>query len=172
MSNVIGGYKSLLALAGLSLVVAGCGSSSSSSSTSTSGSTSSAAAAPALTKTEYLTKGNAICRATQILRQQAFNAYAKAHHLNPNAPPTNAQATQVATTIVIPSIQGTINALKALVPPSSDQAQVTAMLAAAQQDIDRGKQDPVQMVTSTGTFARSSKLLHAYGLTSCAPKKG
>ncbi len=171
MSNVLGGYRSLLALAGLSLVVGGCGSSSSSSA-GTSGSTSRAAAAPALTKTEYLKKGNAICRGTQILRQQAFIAYAKAHHLNPNAPPTNAQATQVATTIVIPSIQGTINELKALVPPSSDEAQVTAMLAAAQQDIDRGKQDPVQMVTSTGTFAHSSKLLHAYGLTSCASKNG
>jgi hypothetical protein len=167
--NTLGGYKSLLALAGLSLVMAGCGSSSSS---STSSSTSSTAAAPALTKVEYVKKGNAICKATQVLRQAAFTPYAKAHHLSANVPPTKAQASQLATTIFVPSIQGTINQIQALVPPSSDKAQVTAMLAAAQQDLDRAKQDPAQLVTSSTTFAHSAKLLHSYGLTSCAPKAG
>jgi hypothetical protein len=166
--HMLGGYKSLLALAGLSLVVAGCGGSSSSSTSSTT----STAAAPALTKVEYLKKGNAICQGTQVLRQAAFTAYGKAHHLNTNVAPTKAQASQLATTILIPSIQATINEVKALVPPSSDQAQVTAMLAAAQQDLDRGKQDPAQLVTSSTTFAHSAKLLHAYGLTSCATTKG
>lgn len=154
-------------VAALGLVVAGCGSSSSSSS-----STSSTAAAPALTKAAYVKQGNAICKASQAKRQAAFAAYAKAHHLNTNSAPTKAQATQVATTILIPSIQSTIIAVKALVPPSSAQAQVTAMLAASQQDLDRGKQNPAQLLTSGGQFVHSAKLLHAYGLTSCATNSG
>ena len=145
--------------------VAGCGSSSSSSSTSST-------AAQALTKAEYVKQGNAICTASRVKRQAAFTAYAKAHHLNNNSAPTKAQATQLVTTLVIPSIQATISAVKALVPPSSDQAQVTAMLAASQQDLDRAKQNPAQLVTSGGNFSHSGKLLHAYGLTSCATKSG
>jgi hypothetical protein len=42
------------------------------------------------------------------------------------------------------------------------------MLAASQQDLDRAEQDPAQLVISGGHFAHSGKLLHAYGLTSCA----
>jgi hypothetical protein len=156
-------------VAGLGLVVAGCGSSSSSSSSS---STSSMATAPALTKAAYVKQGNAICKASQAKRQADFAAYAKAHHLNTNSAPTKAQVTQVATTILIPSIQSTITAVKALVPPSSDQARVTAMLAASQQDLDRGKQNPAQLLTSGGQFVHSGKLLHAYGLTSCATNSG
>jgi ribonuclease D len=162
--RTLGRSRSLAALVGLGLVVAGCGSSSSS--------TSSTAAAPALTKAEYVKQGNAICKASKAERQAAFTAYAKAHHLNNNSAPTNAQAAQLATTVLIPSIQATISAIKALVPPNSDQAQVTAMLAASHQDLDRAKQDPAQMVTSGGQFAHSGKLLHAYGLTSCATNTG
>jgi hypothetical protein len=166
--NRLGGRRSLVALLGLGLVVAGCGSSSSSSSSNTS----STAAASALTKPEYVKQGNAICKASNAKRKAAFIAYAKAHHWKLNSPLTKAQDIQLATAIAIPSIQATISAIKALVPPNSDQAQVTAMLAAAQQDLDRAKKDPLVLATSGGQFADSGKLLHAYGLTSCAKNTG
>jgi hypothetical protein len=165
MRNTLGRRWSLVTLLGLGLglVVAGCGSSSSSSTTS------SKATAPALTKAEYVKQGNAICKTGQAQQQAAFTAYAKAHHLNANSTPTKAQATQLATTVLIPDIQSQISKVKALVPTSADEAQVTAMLAAAQQDLDRVKQNPAQLVTNGNQFAHSGKLLHAYGLTSCAP---
>ncbi len=166
MRNTLGGRRSSVALLGLGLVVAGCGSSSSSSNTS------STAAAPALTKAEYVKQGNAICKAGNAKQQVAFTAYAKAHHLNNNSTLTKAQNIQLAKTIAIPSIQATISAVKALVPPRSDQAQVTAMLAAAQQELDGAKQDPLVLATSGRQFAHAGKLLHAYGLTSCAKNTG
>jgi hypothetical protein len=165
---MLGGYRSLLALAGLSLVMAGCGSSSSSSSSS---STSSTAAAPALTKAGYLNFGNAICKAGNAKQQAAIMAYFKAHHLNANANPTKAQQTQLAA-IATSNIQAQINQIKALVPPSADKAQVSAMLAAAQQDLDRVKQNPALLFSNTSPFADAGKLLHAYGLTSCAAHTG
>lgn len=159
MRNTFGGRWSLVTLLTLGLFVAGCGSSSSTSSTAT---------APALTKAEYVTQGNAICKAGEAEQQAAFTTYAKAHHLNANATPTKAQVTQLATTVLIPNIQSQINKVKALVPPSADKAQVSAMLAAAQQDLERAKQNPTQLLTNAHQFAHSGKLLHAYGLTSCA----
>jgi hypothetical protein len=164
MRNMLGGRWSLLVLLGLGLVVAGCGSSSSSSSSTTS----SQAAAPALTKTEYVKQGNAICKAGTAKQQADIAAYSKAHHLSGKATPTKAQETQVAA-IGASNIQAQINAVKALVPPSAGKAQVTAMLAAAQQDLGRVKQNPALLFGNTNPFAHSGKLLHAYGLTSCAP---
>lgn len=168
MRITLGGRSLLVAVLGLGLVVAGCGSSSSSSSTK------STAAAPALTKAEYVKQGNAICKANQAGKQAAVSAYAKAHRLNINGTPTKAEATQLAIAVLIPRSQSVVSALKALVPPSSDQAHVTAMLATTQQGLDQIKRDPAKLVISgpANTFAHAAKLLHAYGLTYCIRNTG
>jgi hypothetical protein len=136
----------------VALAVAGCGSSSSST-TSTA----------ALTKAEFLAKGNAICVKTNKVTNAAGQKFG--NH------PTKAQLTTFVTTQFVPSVQGAINGLKALGAPAGDQAKVAAMLALAQADLNKVKANPILFISGgPSTFANFAKVAHAYGLTECAKK--
>ncbi len=148
------------------MLAAGCGSDDDDDSSSDSTEATSSAAAPSesLTKTEFLTQGNAICAEGDKTIDQAFSS------LGNN--PTDEQATQVITTTVVPAVQTEIDGLKALGAPSGDEAQVTAVLDAAQTANDALKADPTVILNqgSSGSdpFAEANRLAKEYGLTECA----
>ena len=140
-----------LPLAAAGLIVAGCGSDSSSSTTTA-----------ALTKSEFLAQGNAICaKGDKAINQAAQETFKKQK-------PSTSQLNQFATQTLIPNIQQQINGIKALPAPSGGEAQVTAIVTAAQAALDKGKADP-QILVSNGQdpFAPVNKLANAYGLTKC-----
>ncbi len=114
---------------------------------------------PAITKTAFLTKGNSIC--TQ------GNTVTNAAGAKLGANPTQAQITGVVKTVFVPSIQGSIDSIRALGAPSGDQAKVTNMLNLAQADLNRLKSNPL-LATSPSTFADFANVAHPYGLTECA----
>jgi len=132
------------------LVAAGCGGSDDNS-TSTEA---------ALTKAPFVQKGNAICKAGNQKINQAFNQI--------QGSPTQAQAEQVVTTTVIPSIQGQIDDIRNLGIPSGDETQVNKILNDAQSALDQVKKDP-SLITQNGAdpFAQANKEASAYGLTVC-----
>jgi hypothetical protein len=137
------------------LVAAGCGSSSSSNSTSTA----------ALTKAEFLVKGNAICKAgNKVTNAAASKAFPN------NAKPTEVQVAAYGR-IVAPLIQTQINGIRALGAPSGDESAVKGMLDTAQQDLDMVKSNP-DLLVKGDVFANFAKVAHPYGLTSCAPQSG
>lgn len=158
---------SLLA-ATLGLLVAGCGSSSSSSSTGASGASgTSGAQGPALSKSQFLAQGNAIC----AKGDKEINAAGKKVFSQGQAP---SQATQekFVTDTVIPNIQSQIDAIKSLSPPSGDEDQVSAITDAAQSALDKVKADPTLITQSqsgsqSDPFAEANKLANAYGLNKC-----
>jgi Flp pilus assembly protein TadD len=143
----------LAASLALVLVVAGCGSSSKSNSTT-----------PALTKAEFLKKGNAICKkGTQQINQAANKAFPKS-----KGKPSQAQMTKFATDTIIPSVQTQISGVKALGAPKGDEAKVKAIVTTAQAALDKGKRDPAILVSNkSDPFAKSNKLTKAYGLKAC-----
>lgn len=137
------------------VLIAGCGGGSSSSTTVASGT--------ALSKSEFLAKGNAIC----AKGNQEINAAGK-KVFGHNAP-SQADLDKFANDTLIPNIQQQIDGLKALPPPAGDEDQVNAILTAAQSGLDKAKQDP-SLITSQGgsdPFAQANKLANAYGLTKC-----
>jgi hypothetical protein len=74
------------------------------------------------------------------------------------------------TDAVVPSIQGQIDSIKALSPPSGDEDQVNALLSAAQSALDKVKADPSLITDQSNRsdpFAEANKLTNAYGLTKC-----
>lgn len=132
-------------------VVAGCGSSGSSGSTSTA----------ALSKTAYLAKANAICKAGNVKQQTDQTALGK--H------PSQAQITSYVTGTQVPNIQSQIDQIKALGAPSGDEAVVNKYLAAAQVDLDKIKSDPsLAYSAKSDPFADFAAIAHPYGLTACA----
>jgi hypothetical protein len=140
-------------LAAAGLIGAGCGGSSSSSSTSTT----------ALTKSEFLAQGNKICaEGSKTINEAAKKEFGKGK-------PSASQVNQFATQTLIPNIQAQINGVKGLAAPSGDEAQVTAIVTAAQSALDKAKANPKLLTQNGGQdpFAASNKLANAYGLTKC-----
>ena len=153
MSSRLTRGMTLVASLALVLVVAGCGSSSKSKSTST----------PAITKAEFLKKGNAICKkGNQEINKAAKTVFAKGKK------PSHAEMIKFATGTVIPSVQTQISGVKALGAPKGDEAQVNAIVTTAQAALDKAKKDPAILVSNKShPFAKSNKLTKAYGLKAC-----
>ena len=138
-----------MALVSLGLLATGCGSGSSGTSSTT-----------ALTKTQFLAQGNAICTGGNKKLEAAEKALGK------NA--TEAQFKAFIAGTFASEVQRQIDAIKALAAPSADQAEVTRMLDLAQTDLNKVKADPNVLASKVSPFHGFSSLAHAYGLSACA----
>jgi uncharacterized protein (UPF0333 family) len=154
-SGLIGGLACVAALS-VVLTLAACGSSDDSNSSSTA----------SISKSEFLKKGNAACQQGN----QQINAAGKqvfgtnGNHKNP----TQAEQTKFATDTLIPVVQKEIDQIKTLGAPKGDEAQVKAVVDAAQAALDKGKANPTALIQSdSDPFAKANKLANDYGLTVC-----
>jgi hypothetical protein len=146
-------YGGLILVAILSLVAAGCGSSNNDSTSTTA----------ALSKSQFLKKGNAICKkGNQKINQAAKQVFA------PHKKPSKAEETKFATDTLIPTVQSEINGVNALGAPKGDEAKVNQIVNSAQAALDKGKKDPTLFFSNkTDPFKESNKITTAYGLTVC-----
>jgi hypothetical protein len=115
---------------------------------------------PTITKSAFVTKANAICT--------AGNKVTNAAGAKLGSSPTKAQVTTVVKTAFVPSIQGSINAIRALGAPAGDKTQVTNMLNLAQADLNKVKSNPLLLASNSSPFADFAAVAHPYGLTECA----
>jgi hypothetical protein len=137
------------------LGVAGCGGGGSKSSTSSG----------ALTKAEFLKRGNAICkRGNDRINAEGKKLFHKK--------PTPAQLKQFAQS-AIPIIQTEISGVRGLPAPSADKARVAKLVDTAQKDLDKVKGDPALLTSGkSDPFKDANKLANAYGLTECGSGGG
>jgi hypothetical protein len=145
------------------LAVAGCGGGDDTSSTTgTSGA--SGVTGTALTETEFVSQANAICKAGDK------DVNAAAQDTFGGQQPTDAQVEQFATETLVPSIQGQIDGIRALVPPEDIADDVTTFLDDAEAALGQIQDDPslLQASNNEGPFADVNKQADALGLTSCA----
>jgi hypothetical protein len=135
----------------LALVAAGCGGGSDS-----------------ISKQQFITQADAICAKSNKQIQPQVVAYAKKVGWSGKTPPTDAQATEIANTILIPSVQSQHDQIDALGAPSGQEQQVNAILTAVQDAIDQAKKDPTALMQSNDTtFAKANQVAKDYGLTVC-----
>jgi hypothetical protein len=142
-----------LACAALASVVAGCGGDDETSNTSTTA---------ALTETEFLAQGNAICIAgNKELAQAANDTFA-------GAQPTDAQIEQFAG-ILVPNIQGQIDAIGALTPPPELADQVDTFISDAEDALAQVTDDPSLLAASDndGPFTSVNQEARQIGLDEC-----
>jgi hypothetical protein len=156
--RVIGGLA-LTAAVIVGICVAGCGSSSSSTSTE---------ATAAISKAEFVAKGNAVCVKGEKSQEAEVNAYFKKHGLE-NKKPSKAQEAELVETVLVPNIQSQIDGVEALGAPSGEEQQVSSALELSQQALERIEANPELAFGNKDVFAAAGKQLHALGLTKCAP---
>lgn len=116
--------------------------------------------ATAISKSEFLAKGNAICKKgnaeSNAMAEKAFG----------NKRPTPAQLRSFFKAQA-PLIQGQINQIRALGAPSGDEATVKHMLDLAQTDLNELKSNPA-LAANQHQFDDFVKVARPYGLTVCA----
>ena len=145
-------FAILTALAATLIVglAAGCGSSNSTTTATT------------LSKSAYLAKANAICKAGSDKQKAGLKTLGKN--------PSKAQLTAYVTGTQVPNIQSQIDQVKALGAPSGDQATVNKYISLAQADLNKVKSDPSLAYNGkSDPFADFAAVAHPYGLTACAP---
>lgn len=152
----------LIAALAVGICVAGCGSSSSTTTTTTTETTA------AISKAEFVAKGNAVCAKGEKEQEAEINAYIKENGLEKQKP-TKAQNAEIVETILAPNIQSQINGVKALGAPSGEEQQVGSSLELSQESLAKIEANPELAFGKTDVFAAAGKQLHALGLTKCAP---
>ena len=116
----------------------------------------------ALTKSEFLKQGNAICKkGNQDIDKAANQTFEKGQE------PTKAQVTKFAEDTLIPSVDEQISGLRDLNPPSADEDKVNAILDEAESSLDKVKADPSLFASNQDPFKKANQMANAYGLTEC-----
>ena len=157
----------LLALAlATGLIAAGCGDDDDDTTTTTTSSTTTAGATGAtgatgepLSKEEFIAEADAICKAGTKEIQSAGEDF-----FPEGGSPGQAEEETFTTDVVVPNIQGQVDAIRALTPPEGDEEAVTAILDAAQEAIDELEDDPSGQ---NNPFAEADQLAQDYGLEVC-----
>jgi len=121
-----------------------------------------------LTKAEFDTQGNAICKkGNDQINKAAKQTFG-------NKQPGQAQVNRFSSETLIPVVQTEIDGLRDLNPPSEDKDQVTALLDEAQATLDKVKEDPAALILvkpdpfSEGEPARQG--LRAHGVRGLSSK--
>jgi hypothetical protein len=148
----------LLAALVVGVCVAGCGSSSSTTTETTA----------AITKAEFVAKGNAVCVKGEKAQESEVNAYIKKHGLE-NKKPSRAQEAELVETVLVPNIQSQIDGVKALGAPAGEEQQVNSAVKLSQQALEKIEANPELAFGEENVFAAAGKQLHALGLKECAP---
>jgi hypothetical protein len=155
--RIIGGLA-LMAVLFVGVCVTGCGSSNSTTTETTA----------AITKAEFVAKGNAVCAKGEKAQEAEINAYVKKHGLEKKKP-TKAQNAEIVETVLVPNIQSQIDGVKALGAPSGEEQQVNSALELSQQTLEKIEANPELAFGKGDPFAAAGKQLHALGLKECAP---
>ena len=145
----------LAAMAALAL--GGCGGGDDTTSTATTGPETSTASAPALTKEQFIAQADAICAAGDKSLNAAIQSLG-------NGQPSRDDLQQFAQ-IAVPALQEEVDAISALPPPPGDEEQITAMLNAVEDGIDKIKSDPSAI--EADPLDEASQIAQDYGLQQC-----
>jgi hypothetical protein len=141
----------------LALFAAGCGGGDDTSTTAS------------LTKAQFIKKADGICESAEGKLNGEFESFAEKHNLSEKQPPNHKEAEEAATTILIPSIEGQVQDIRALGAPEGDEGQVDELLTAVEDALDTAREDPAEFIESEGEgeFAAANKKAREYGLKAC-----
>jgi hypothetical protein len=155
------GWRAILVVAGVLAVGAiglGCGSD---------GSTEVTASAD-VEKPTYLKKADAVCKQANIRIEDGWEDFVKSKGGDPTAAFEGQDAeNEFATTVVLPGKQWQVDEMAKLTAPEEDAKEVEAILAAYQEGIDVGEEDPSRVTSTQGVFKYAAKTAENYGLREC-----
>ncbi|MDX6622181.1 MAG: hypothetical protein QOE75_113 [Solirubrobacterales bacterium] len=120
--------------------------------------------APALSKAEFIERGDEICKRTDRRQAARYKVYRAE-----NGEDTSKQGQEaLVTEIGLPTIREEIEELRALGAPAGDEQAVEAILDAAEAAADEAEADPGSVLeTSASPFDEVDAMAEAYGFKAC-----
>jgi hypothetical protein len=116
-----------------------------------------------VSKSEFLKKGNAICKkGNKEIEQEANKTFKKGQEPSPE------ELKKFATETLVPNVRGQVEDLRALDKPKADKDKVDAILDEADAAVAKGEKDPLVLTNDQkDPFKKANKLANNYGLTAC-----
>jgi hypothetical protein len=148
--------KLTLVLAGLlatGLIAAGCGGDDDDDDASSDTGTT----ATALTKEEWISQADAICKASND----------RIEATGPDGPQNQQQVEAFVTDTLVPEVQSQLDAIKALGPPEGAEDEATKIVDEAQSALDEIKADPSAITQGKDPFAQANADAQAFGMKEC-----
>jgi hypothetical protein len=121
----------------------------------------------ALTKVEFVKRGDAICVEGKKEKDDAVIAYEEKNHLDTPQKVSKAIGEGMVTDAVLPPLRAMVEELDDLDPPSGDEDHVAAMVGSFEKELEEIERNPSAALLGF-PFAKAEKLAAAYGLKRCA----
>jgi hypothetical protein len=143
----------MVGLLAFGLLLAGCGGDSDSSTAS-------------ISKAKFVKEASVACQKTENQIQRDYLAFLKTH--SNVTKPTQAQYSELVSTVFVPNIEKEIAELQALGAPSGDEDQVEAFIDAREESIQIAEDNPQMLLTEGAKVtAKSAQIAKEYGLGAC-----
>ena len=146
----------LAGVVAIAIVAAGCGSSSDDST----------GASAALTKSELIKQGDAICKKGNTAIEEEAEEFAEEENIDTENP-TKAQQEEVIVDVVAPGVRKQVEEIGDLTPPSGDEAEIEAMVTAVEEGTEELESNPSELIEGKNPLSDGSKLARTYGFTEC-----
>jgi hypothetical protein len=141
----------------LAALVGGCGSSD--------GSSDGGGDEGSLTKAEFVSQADAICKKRNIDTATKYGVFYKEHEKDKAS---KAEEEEMTDQVYIVNLESRLEALRGLAPPQGDAKDVTEMLDALEEGIEKMDAEDLEAYeTGLKTFAKANRLSNAYGLKYC-----
>jgi hypothetical protein len=142
----------------VALVVAGCG-----------GGGDSGTTASSISKEEFISKADAICKKGTERMQAAIGRLLKKQ---PNITKvTKDEQEKIVATVMVPSVSREVKELRALGVPDGDEERVDAIIAALEEGVETAERDPEAVTNSSEViFGIASRLAGEYGAEVCGSR--
>ncbi|HEX4670240.1 MAG TPA: hypothetical protein VH275_09755 [Solirubrobacterales bacterium] len=159
-----------LSICALSLAIAsivtGCGSGEEATHASSSKSAPAETGVRALTKTEFIKQGDAICEKTDKRQEAGLKAYAKK---DPLARATKQGQERMVAAVGLPPIELEAKELSGLNSPSGDESKLKAVVEGIEEALEKAQRNPISVLSGSGNpFNKVDKLAARYGFKACA----
>lgn len=116
-----------------------------------------------MTKPEFLAEANRICVASESQIEAAADELVTAKRK-----PSRRQVAHLVKGVVVPALEGEVQAIAALEPPRGDDAEVREILAATRRGIEAVMRDPGALIDGPPAELRAAnRLAHRYGAERC-----
>jgi hypothetical protein len=116
----------------------------------------------AMTKSDFVKEGNAICGKWQKARSTRFNEVGTRFK-----PPVTQAKREKAILFVLEPYEDALQGLNELEPPAGEEQKVEAMIKAAEDALAQGQASPGTLLSSSAAFNKSNELFEKYGLKEC-----
>lgn len=119
-------------------------------------------------KPTYLKKAEAVCKQTNVRIQEGWEKFVKSKGGDPVKAFEGEDAeNEFATTVILPEKQQQVDEMAELTAPEADQKEVESIVAAYQEGVDVGEDDPQAVMSAQGVFKYAAKQAEDYGLREC-----